>query len=85
MTDTVQPNPPLKLYGIRDAAVYCGLAVRTLKYHIYESGELKADANVGHSLVFTQATLDDFLKRRRPVGRPKAKEDPLPPASGSLP
>lgn len=72
MTDTVSPNPPLKLYGIKEAAAYCGLAVRTLKYHIYESGELKADANVGHSLVFTQATLDAFLRNRRPVGRPKA-------------
>lgn len=71
MTETVKPNPSLKLYGIKEAAAYCGLAVRTLKYHIYESGELKADANVGHSLVFTQETLDAFLKNRRPAHRPK--------------
>jgi hypothetical protein len=65
----------LKLFGIKDAAVYCKLAVRTLKYHIYESGELKADANVGHSLVFTQQTLDDFLKNRRPPHRPKGSKN----------
>lgn len=70
---------------MKEAAAYCSLAARTIKYHIYESGELQADALIGHSLVFTQATLDDFLKRRRSVGRPKAKQTPLPPASGSQP
>ena len=86
MTDTVMQNPPLKLYGIKDAAVYCKLAVRTLKYHIYESGELKADANVGHSLVFTQATLDTFLKNRRPAHRPKGSGlQVAPPPSDSQP
>ena len=86
MTDTVMQNPSLKLYGIKDAAVYCKLAVRTLKYHIYESGELKADANVGHSLVFTQATLDTFLKNRRPAHRPrKDSSNPTPPPSGLQP
>jgi hypothetical protein len=74
-----QPTQPLRLFGIREAAKYCGLAVRTLKYHIYESGELKADANVGHSLVFTQTTLDDFLRRRRPAHRPPGSGRKTPP------
>jgi hypothetical protein len=84
-----QPSPlkpgAIQLFGVKEAAVYCGLVARTIKYHIYESGELQADALIGHSLVFTQATLDEFLSRRRPPGRPKAKEDPSPPASGSQP
>ena len=90
-TEQRKPKPsPLKpgaiqLFGVKEAAEYCSLAARTIKYHIYESGELQADALIGHSLVFTQATLDDFLKNRRPVGRPKAKQNPLPPASGSQP
>lgn len=85
-SSTNQPSPqPLRLFGIREAAKYCGLAVRTLKYHIYESGELKADANVGHSLVFTQTTLDDFLKRRRPAHRPPGSDRRTPPAEPSQP
>jgi hypothetical protein len=75
-----KPTPsPLKpgaiqLYGVKEAAEYCKLAARTIKYHIYESGELQADALIGHSLVFTQETLDEFNARRRPVGRPKASK-----------
>jgi hypothetical protein len=76
-----KPTPsPLKpgaiqLYGVKEAAEYCGLVVRTIKYHIYESSELQADALIGHSLVFTQETLDEFLARRRPVGRPKGSKN----------
>jgi hypothetical protein len=67
-------TPPIRLFGLKDAAVYCGLAARTLKYHIYESGELKPDAIVGHSVVFTQPTLDAFLRNRRAPGRPKGSK-----------
>lgn len=76
-----KPTPsPLKpgaiqLYGVKEAAEYCKLAARTIKYHIYESGELQADALIGHSLVFTQETVDEFLARRRPVGRPKGSRN----------
>ncbi len=82
-----QPDtPPVRLFGLKDGAVYCGLAARTLKYHIYESGELKPDAIVGHSIVFTQPTLDAFLKNRRAPGRPKGSASRTPPAaSGSQP
>ena len=76
MTDKTPKPSPLKpgaieLFGVKEAAIYCKLAARTIKYHIYESGELQADALIGHSLVFTKDTLDEFLSRRRPVGRPK--------------
>jgi hypothetical protein len=80
-TERKKPQPsPLKpgaiqLYGVKEAAEYCKLAARTIKYHIYESGELQADALIGHSLVFTQETLDEFLARRRPVGRPKGSRN----------
>ena len=81
---TPEPAPlkpgAIQLFGVKEAAEYCGLAARTIKYHIYESGELQADALIGHSLVFTKETLDDFLKRRRPVGRPKSSSSKAPPS-----
>lgn len=59
------------IYGIREAAVYLGLSVSTLKYHIYQSGDLQADQVVGGRLIFTQETLDAFAANKRPSGRPR--------------
>lgn len=65
----------MKLYGIQEAAEYLGLQVVTVKKHIYQTKRLVPDANVGHSLVFTQETLDAFKANQRPGGRPR-KEQP---------
>ncbi len=66
---TVRQNPPLNAcFGLKDAAVYCSWRCARSSTTSTSSGELKADANVGHCLVFTQATLDTFLKNRRPPG-----------------
>ena len=66
----------IKLYTTKEAAEYLGIAVATVKYHLYQAEDLKADAKVGGRLVFTQETLDHFAEeiKRRP-GRPGKNED----------
>jgi hypothetical protein len=46
------------------------MALETLKYHLYTAHSLEADAKIGHSLLFTTTTLDDFIGRIRKAGRP---------------
>jgi len=59
----------MKLYSTKQAAAHLGLTESALKYHIYR-GHVKPQ-KVGHSLVFTQADLDEFKLTRRPRGRPR--------------
>lgn len=59
------------IYGIQSAAQYCGVSVSALRKHIYKLGTLKADTKIGKTLVFTQATLDQWQANRRPGGRPR--------------
>ena len=61
----------MKLYSTKTAAAHLSLSVPALKYHIYQ-GNVKPQ-KVGHSLVFTQAQLDEFQSNRRPRGRPRSK------------
>lgn len=63
----------MRLYKLADAAAYLGLSEVTVRYHIYVAGDLKPDVD-GKSLVFTQATLDEFRKRKRPAHRPKKSD-----------
>ena len=58
------------LYTTATAAEYLDLSVSTIKYHLYTSGLLKADAHLGHTLVFFKETLDAFAEQERPTGRP---------------
>lgn len=46
------------------------MALETVKHHLYTAHTLAADAKVGHSLLFTTATLDAFIERLRKPGRP---------------
>lgn len=62
----------LGLYTTAEAAAYVGLAVVTVKKHIYRVGDLKADYRFGGVLVFREDTLDEFKAQRRRVGRPRA-------------
>ena len=64
----------------KQAAVYCGLSVRTIKWHIYEAKDLAADFVFGGSLAFRKSTLDLFLANRRSPGRPA-----LPPSETESP
>ncbi len=59
----------MKIFSTREAAEYLGVAVSTLKYHVYHSHI--TPQKVGHSLVFTKAQLDDFEATRRNPGRPR--------------
>jgi excisionase family DNA binding protein len=61
------------LFTVREAAQYLGVSVRTIKYHIYESGDLAPDLQVGKTLVFRRETLDRFKRSRRPAGRPRTR------------
>lgn len=61
----------MQLYSTKKAAEYLRLSVAAIKYHIHVAGNLTPDAKIGHSLVFTQATLDRFQENRRSPGRPK--------------
>ncbi len=60
---------PIKLFSTSGAAAYLGLAVITVKYHIYVAKDLHPQ-KVGRTLVFTQEELDAFKERKRPPGRP---------------
>jgi hypothetical protein len=62
----------MKLYSLKEAAVYLGLKPETLKYHVYQSGYLKGQL-VGKSLVFTEEELDEFKARVPVPGRKKSK------------
>ena len=63
-----------ELFSTEQAAEYLGLSVATVKYHIYESATLRADAKVGRTLVFTRETLDAFAASKRKPGRPPASD-----------
>jgi excisionase family DNA binding protein len=62
----------MKLFSTAEAAEYLGLSVVTVRYHI-DHGNL-TPTKVGHSLVFTQAQLDDFNASKRPAHRPRKEE-----------
>ena len=59
------------IHGIQSAAQYCTVSVSTLRKHIYKLGTLQADAKIGKTLIFTQATLDAWQASRRKGGRPR--------------
>ena len=59
------------IHGIQSAAQYCECSVSTLRKHIYQLKTLKANAKIGKTLIFTQATLDSWQASRRKGGRPR--------------
>jgi len=63
----------MKLYSTKEAARYLDLTESALKYHIYQ-GNIKPQ-KVGHSLVFTQNQLNQFLQTHRPQGRPRKEPE----------
>ena len=58
------------LYSTKEAAAYLGMPIPTFKHHLYYTKDLAPDQVIGPSLLFTQATLDDFQTRRKGRGRP---------------
>ena len=62
---------PERLFSTAEAADYLGLKVETVKYHLYQSGHLKADIVLGRTLGFYQSTLDRFNAMVPPPGRPR--------------
>ncbi|NIV38007.1 MAG: helix-turn-helix domain-containing protein [Anaerolineae bacterium] len=66
-----------QFFSTEEAAEYLGLAVATVKYHIYESKALAPDATIGRTLMFTRDTLDQFQATRRKPGRPPATDSDL--------
>jgi excisionase family DNA binding protein len=65
---------PERLFSTAEAAEYLGLKVETVKYHLYQSGHLKADVVLGRTLGFYQSTLDEFKQNvPRPGRRPKPR------------
>ena len=57
------------LFSTDEAAEYLGIKPVTLRYHIYEAGNIEG-ARVGNSFVFTRRQLWEFERRRRKQGRP---------------
>lgn len=64
----------MKLYSTAEAAEYLGLSLAAMKYHTHIAENLRPQ-KVGHSLVFTQAQLDEFLATRRKPGRPRKEKE----------
>ena len=65
---------PERLFSTAEAANYLGLKVETVKYHLYQSGHLKADIVLGRTLGFYQSTLDRFKATVPLPGRPRKTE-----------
>lgn len=63
----------MELFSTAEAAAYLGMKLETVKYHVYVVKDLKPNKLIGKTLVFTQETLDEFMTRKRPVGRPATK------------
>ena len=59
-----------KIYDIQDAADYLSVKPVTVKYYLYVAKTLTPDRYIGRSPCFSQETLDAFLERKRPPGRP---------------
>jgi len=62
-------------YGTVQAAEHLGMSLPALKYHIYK-GHIQY-RKIGHSLIFTQAQLDEFNRTRRPPGRPRTTQESI--------
>lgn len=56
--------------GTYDAAEYIGLSVHTLRYHVRQ-GNVLPDNLIGQNWAFSRDTLDKFVARKRPPGRPR--------------
>ncbi len=72
-----------ELFGIEEAARYIGkqvqnpkYSVTTVKYHIYRVGDLSPTINFGRKLLFSKATLDNFIPRIKPAHRPSDPNKP---------
>jgi len=63
----------MELFSTAEAAAYLGVKPETVKYHVYQVKDLVPDKLVGKTLVFTRETLDEFMTRKRSVGRPATK------------
>lgn len=50
----------MKLYSTKEAAIYLGLCVGSIKYHVYQTKLLRPQ-KTGNRLVFTQAQLDAYV------------------------
>ena len=66
-----------QFFSTAQAAEYLGLAIPTVKYHIYEAATLVPDTKIGRTLMFTRETLDQFQATRRKPGRPPATDSDL--------
>jgi hypothetical protein len=56
-----------QVYSTSQAAEYCGLALDSFKYHIYDAkpAHLQPDIQLGKELGFYKSTLDDFMRRHQ--------------------
>jgi hypothetical protein len=71
MTEITCPDcqHTIKLYTTEETAVYLGLSVAAVKYHVHVAHNLKP-VLVGRTFLFTQSQLDQFQSTRRQQGRP---------------
>lgn len=54
-----------ELFSTKDAAVFCGVTVECIKYHVYTSKKLVPDFNLSRRLGFTRQTLEQWNARRK--------------------
>lgn len=67
----------LCIYDTQQAALYLGVHIATVKYHLNKTHRLKPDGNIGRGHYFTRATLDSFagyLDQLKPGPKPKASQ-----------
>ena len=60
-------------YTTRTAALYLGMSLRAVRYHVHVVKDLVADEVAGHALIFSRETLETFKKQKRPGGRPRTR------------
>lgn len=61
------------LYDTREAAIYLGLAVETVRRYV-QTGRIKSNHRNGKAYLFTEQQLLDFQGARRERGNPNWKK-----------
>lgn len=62
-----------ELISLKDASIFCGLSPDHLR-RLAEQGKLRAQ-KIGRNWVTTKEAVEEYIKNRKPPGRPKKKQD----------
>jgi hypothetical protein len=61
------------LFTIQELPAILRMKLVTVRYHIYNAGDLVASRRYGRTPLFTRKDIADFLQRKRPAHRPPSR------------